>query len=389
VLPPIRNFFVKKIKPNPILALWAILPLFFLVTDFIKDRYNNYKIFRQVFYHLIEKLPIYSAYPNEYHDVNHYGPLFGILVAPFSVFPDIVGVTLWNLFNALFLYYAIVKSIKSPERIKLVLFLCTIEMANAMWSCQFNSSVAAMILLSYHFTKKEEEFKAAFFIMLGFYIKIYGIVGLAFFLLSKNRLRFTKGVIFWGSVLFILPMIITNPQYIIQSYLDWFHSLEGKNIQNIGLHSDQDISVPGFIRRIFNLESSSPLPIVLAGAIATAIPFVLRVNRQKDEHQLQLCGLLLMFPVLFSSGSEHPTFIIAMTGASIWLSRDNHINKREWALIIPFLLLFSGLGPTDLFGKKIRYVMSSYSLKVVPFFILWLTMFYALVFKRNKILVNE
>ena len=385
----ISNFFVQKYNPKAIRSLWVILPIFFLATDYIKDRYNNFKIFRQVFYHLINKLPLYAAYPTEYHDVNHYGPLFGLLIAPFSIFPDIIGVTVWNLFNALFLYYALSKIIESPQRFKLVLFLCTIEMANAMWSCQFNSSVAAMIILSYYYTKKNAEFKAAFFIMLGFFIKIYGIIGVAFFLLAKNKLRFIKGIIFWGLLFFILPMLITNPQYIIHSYLEWFQSLQGKNIQNIGLHSDQDISVPGFIRRTFQLANSSPLPIVLIGIIATAIPFLWQNKSDKDEYQLQLCGLLLMFPVLFSSGSEHPTFIIAMAGASIWLSRKEYIEKSEWALITPFLLLFSGLGPSDLFGKQLRYFMSSYSLKVVPFFILWLIILYNMLLNRKKVLLHE
>ena len=50
---------------------------------------------------------------------------------------------------------------------------------------QFNISVAAFILLSFVLILEKKDFWAAGIIMLGTFIKIYPIVGLAFFFLLK------------------------------------------------------------------------------------------------------------------------------------------------------------------------------------------------------------
>ena len=51
-------------------------------------------------------------------------------------------------------------------------------------------------------------------IVLGTMTKIYGIVGLAFSAILKTPDRLLKGLIFWGIVLYVLPMLYTSPQYV-------------------------------------------------------------------------------------------------------------------------------------------------------------------------------
>ena len=69
--------------------------------------YNNYKIFKNVYFHSIEKLPLYNEYPLEYFDHNHYGPVFSLLIATFAILPDYLGIPFWGLFNAGILAWAI------------------------------------------------------------------------------------------------------------------------------------------------------------------------------------------------------------------------------------------------------------------------------------------
>lgn len=364
----------KPISSKTLLMIWSVLPIFFLLTDYLKDRYNNYKIFRQVFYHLINGLPLYAPYPAEYHDVNHYGPLFGIIMAPFALLPDLIGVTCWNLANALLLFYAVSKTIKNPERVRLVLLLLTIEMANSMWSCQFNASVAALLLLSFHYTEKGQDFKSTFFIIAGTLTKLYGVVGLLFFLLSKNKTKFLLGVLLWSIILFALPMFFSSYSYIIHSYQDWFTALSEKNYQNITIESSQDISIPGFFRRVLQVDFLPPITFILIGAALTLLPFLNKKMTLLEEYKLFCCAMALLFPVLFSSSAEHPTFVIPMTGAALWLSNERIRKKSYWTLLIIGLLVFAGFGPTDLFGKTLRLFMNQNSLKVVPYLILWLIM---------------
>ena len=69
--------------------------------------HNNFLIFRGVFWHTIDQLPLFIHYPAEYGDMNHYGPLFSLVIAPFAVVPEWLGLIMWDVALALFLYVAI------------------------------------------------------------------------------------------------------------------------------------------------------------------------------------------------------------------------------------------------------------------------------------------
>jgi hypothetical protein len=73
----------------------------------------------------------------------------------------------------------------------------------------------------------ERKTQSAFSILIGTFVKVYGIVGLsAFFLLKTNFGLFE----FYNPCNpdFVLPMLISSPKFGIQSYLDWYTSLSGK-----------------------------------------------------------------------------------------------------------------------------------------------------------------
>ena len=59
-----------------------------------------------------------------------------------------------------------------------------------------------------------------------------GVVGLAFFLFSKRKLYFLWGILFWGLVLFVVPMFYSSPQYVFDSYKEWVSILLVKDDVN-------------------------------------------------------------------------------------------------------------------------------------------------------------
>lgn len=73
----IRTFFSNPFfrSYNTLLGLWILLAIIAWITKFFHGSYNNFLIFKYTFFHVIEKLPMFVPYPNEYIDVNHYGPL--------------------------------------------------------------------------------------------------------------------------------------------------------------------------------------------------------------------------------------------------------------------------------------------------------------------------
>jgi hypothetical protein len=163
-----------------LLFIWIAIAVFTALKQYAIGSYNNYLIFKYTFIHAVEGLNLYSYYPNEYTDSNHYGPFFSLLIAPFAMLPDWIGMLLWQLSNTLFLFWA-VSRLPISNKLSLYFWLITHEMLTSVLSFQINPSIAAIIIITYLYIDEEKDFGAAFFIMLGTFVKLYGIVGLSFF----------------------------------------------------------------------------------------------------------------------------------------------------------------------------------------------------------------
>ena len=385
------SFFVfmalsgKKFFQHPkyIWLIWLGLSFINWWKEYFRDRYNNYKIFRQLFFHVLDKKNLYAGYPQEYFDSNHYGPVFAFIIAPFAILPDIWGSLLWSIFNAIVLYIAINRLPFKKDQLILIMLLCTIEMANAMWSNQFNSAAAAMIVLSFVLVEEKKDFQASFFIVLGTLIKLYGIVGLVFFLFSKRKSVFISGCVFWLVVMFLLPMLISSPEYIYHTYFDWFHSIVDKNQLNVSLDSSQDASIMGIIRRVSGNENIRNFPIIITGLVLYLLPFLRFSQYKSKEYRLLILASTLMFVILFSSSSEHPTYIYPMIGVSIWyILQGEKMTTKLNLFLLAFVILIGGLGPTDILGYPVRRIVIDYSLKALPYAIVWLFILRELIVKE-------
>ena len=366
-----------------IISLWIIISLIAGLIKLDINDINNYKIFKNVFFHTIDKLPLYKEYPLEYFDHNHYGPIFSLLIAPFAVLPDYLGISLWSLFNAGVLAWAITQLPLKSKQINAILWICLHELLTTLLGLQFNPMMTAIIILSFVYIEKGKDFWSAFFIILGVFVKLYGIVGLAFFFFSKNKIKFILSLFFWSAVLFTLPMLISSPEYIIQTYQEWFARLVEKNSENTGLNSYQDISLMGMIRRFFQDSSISNLPILIGGVILFGLQY-LRIKEYKVEsYRLMLLASVLIFTVIFSSGSESPTYIIAFVGVAIWIViQPKPISKLYIGLFI-FALILTSLSPSDLIPKFIKdNYIRPYALKALPCVLIWFAIVYEML--KNK-----
>lgn len=355
-----------------IISTWLLLAFVNWKLDFFSNHYNNYKIFRQVFYHSLDKVNLYLGYPNEYFDFNHYGPLFAIVIAPFALLPDIIGFLLWSIFNAALLFFAINKlPIKYEYRI-LIAILSTIEMANSMWSSQFNSAECSFILFAFILVERNRDFWATCFIVLGTFIKLYAVIGLIFFLFSKNKKMFIGGCFFWLVAFYFLPMTLSSPEYVNATYHDWYISLVDKNAINVSLISSTDTSIMGIVRRVFQNPTIPNYPFIAGGTILYLLSF-LRFSQYKFlSFRLLSLASSLMLIILLSSSAEHPSYIYPMIGVCIWyILLGEQKYKRINLFLLAFVLLIGGLGPTDAFGKSFRVWMIEHSLKALPFAIVW------------------
>jgi len=367
----------------PILIIWVIMAIFITRGRINTHAINNYLIFKYAFINAVNHIDLYavSAF---YGDTNHYGPLFSLIMAPFAIMGDAPQMYAWQIFNVCLLFFAIHQLPLSTINKNIICVVCTQELYTSLIEFQTNGAIAALIILSWVCVQNRNDFWAAFCIIVGLYVKLYGIVGIAFFLFSEQKLKFILSLLFWAVVLFVLPMIFFSPQFITNSYLGWYHSLVQKNQLNV-LSEYQDVSVAGMVRRLINSNSLPSLPFIAGGILLLALPF-LRISRYGEQSfRLLALSSILLFTVLFSSGSELVTYIIAFAGVGIWyLSLEQPGSKVEIGLLL-FAIYFGSLFASDLFPKSWRvHIMKPYRLKVLPYLLVWLTVIYQMLFKRNK-----
>jgi len=361
-----------------LLGLWLFLGV--LAAIMKMHSHNNFLVFRGVFWHLWQQLSLYVPYPAEYFDVNYYGPVFSLVIAPFAVVPEWLGLVLWCVGLSLFLYVAVRRSSLTNYQQLFVLWFCAHELLTALYMQQFNIAIAAIIVLAFFLIEKERDAEAAFFIVLGTMVKLYGIVGLAFFFFSKHKLRLVLSLIGWAALLFVAPMLVSSPEYVVGQYQEWFASLIGKNGENQESIA-QNISLIGMSHRVSGL-SFSDLWIILPGMLLFALPYLRFSQYKHTAFRQTLLASVLMFVVLFSTGSESSGYIIPFVGIVIWYTAAPWQRTRWDIALLVFAFVLSSLSPSDLFPAYLRKEwVQPYALKALPVTLIWLKLCYEMYTK--------
>lgn len=377
----LQAFFHKPFFSNPrtLFGLWTLLAVVAGLTKIAPHRHNNFLIFRGVFWHTIQKLSLYDFYPTEYNDHNHYGPIFSLVIAPFAVVPDAIGLLGWLVVLALGMYYAVRRLPLEEGRQIFLYWFCAHELLTALQMQQFNIAIAAIIIGSFAAIEKGREVTAAFLIVLGTFVKLYGVVGLAFFFFVKRKPRFILALIGWSVVCFVAPMLISSPEYVVGQYVEWYERLAAKNGENT-FSLMQNISLLGMIRKISGSASYSDLLVILPGLALFGLPYLRFGQYRHLAFRYAILSSVLLFVVLFSTGSESSTYIIPFAGIALWYATSPW-KRSDWDVaLLVFAFVLSSLSPSDLFPRSLReaYVLP-YALKALPPTLIWLRLSYELL----------
>ena len=354
-------------------GLWLLLGVLAAVMKM--HSHNNFLVFRGSFWHAWQGLPLYAEYPQEYWDINHYGPLFSLVIAPFAVVPEWLGLLMWCIALSLGLYVAVRRSLLTSGQQLFVLWFCAHELLTALYMQQFNIAIAAIIVGAFFLIEKERDATAAFLIVLGTLVKIYGIVGLAFFFFSKHKVRFVAALAVWSAVMLVAPMVLSSPDYVVGQYQAWMVDLASKNSENAEALM-QNISLLGMTHRVTGLEFSD-LWLIVPGLVMFGIPY-LRINQyQNVAFRQTLLASVLMFTVLFSTGSESSGYIIALVGVVVWYTAAPWQRNRWDVALMIFVFVLTSLSPSDLFPAYLRKEwVQPYALKALPVTIVWFKLCY-------------
>jgi hypothetical protein len=340
--------------------------------------YNNYVIFKHSFFHLVDGKNLYEVYPDEHWDLFKYSPAFSPFFSVFAYFPDYIGLTLWSLLNALIVFFAISRlpgfTIKQKNW---MLLYCIIELLGSLQNTQSNGLMAGLIILSFVFLEKSNYFLAAFCVVFSIYIKIFGAVAFAMFLLYPNKLKLAAYTLFWMLFMAAIPALVTGFTQLGILYKYWFALLREDHLASQGL------GLVGIINSWFHVSVSKNM-VVLVGMVLFCIPLA-RVSQYKNfQFRVLLLASVLLWTIVFNHKAESPTFIISMCGMAIWYCCKDRGRLDTVLAILAFV--FTTLSVSDLFPRTLKEeFIRPYSIKGLMSVVIWAKIIYEMVFEAGKV----
>lgn len=334
--------------------------------------YNNYVIFKYSFFHLKDGKNLYQAYPAEHWDLYKYSPAFSMFFSVFAYLPDSIGLTLWNLLNSVLFFLAIVKlSEFNEEKKSRILLFCFIELLGSLQNAQSNGLMAALIIFTFIFLESEDYFLACFCIAASVYIKIFGAVGFALFLMYPEKKKMFLYTTFWFLVMGSTPILFTGFDQLVRLYRDWGILMAEDH------EGGQGLSLAGILASWTKLEIPKNL-ITLLGIIVFCLPLARsRLYRLSLFRHLMLASVLL-WTIVFNHKAESPTFIISMAGIAIWYFCRPRGTTDQVLMVLAFIL--TTISVTDLVPGSIREgFIRPYGIKGIMSVVIWGKLIYELL----------
>jgi hypothetical protein len=367
----LRSLYLNR---NVILCVYILAGFATALLQVLIDRFNNYKIFRASFNHLLQKVNLHAYYPNEYYDQYLYAPPSTILFAPFAFFSYFLGCIIWNIFTAFVVWYAIdkINFISWKQKVFIYWFIL-IELITSLQNLQTNHLLAAVMLLSFLNWENKRAFVGGLFSSFGFYIK--GFSGAMCLLMPFYKPTIKVFLLSFLSFICvgILPGFFVGFQELPRLYSQWFQCLAEDHKVNYG------VSFVGFIHANITTAISS-FAIQLFGilSILSTLAIVFFAKTNEIGWRVFLMSYILIWVVLFNHAAESCSYIIAILGVAIWLSsrKTSQLDKA----IAYFVFIFTILSATDVFPAFVRkQFFEPHVIKALPVMIIWIKMHFDLL----------
>jgi hypothetical protein len=331
--------------------------------------YNNFRIFKYSFFHLVQGRDIYRLFPDDHWDLYKYSPGFALCFGLLSWMPDAIGLLLWNLINSLCLFAGVrlLPGVDDGKKSWILLF-CLLEMLLSIQNTQSNGLMAGLIVLGFALAERRNYFLSTLCIVFSFYIKIYGALAFIFYLFYPGKLKLMGWSLFWMLFFAFVPLLAVNGHQLVFLYRSWLHLLLNDRSASMGL------SVMGLLESWWHLAAAKNV-VTVAGILIFLLPLV-RWRLFGDLHyRLLYLASTLIWMVIFNHKAESPTFIIAMAGIGIWYFPQDPGPLNRVLLILSFLLI--SMSVSDLVPAPIRNAfIRPYGIKAVMAIVIWCKIVY-------------
>ncbi|MFN9711022.1 MAG: glycosyltransferase family 87 protein [Bacteroidota bacterium] len=348
----------------------------------VYNGYNNYTIFEKSFEHLKNNQDLYVLYPEEHWDLYKYTPSFSVFFGIFNVLPDWLGLSLWNILNAVLLLLAIYYLPKlSAYQKGVILLIMLIELMTSMQNAQSNGLIAGLLVFAFGLLERNKFFWAAMCVVFSMFIKLFGIAGFLLFFFYPQKWKSALYAFFWTGTLLALPLLFVE----FTQYIKLFSSYWGLLINDHD--ASYGYSVMGWIHSWLSIDINKNI-IVAAGGVMLLLPLY-KIKLYNDFfYKYLMLSSVLIWIVIFNHKAESPTFIIAMTGVALWY---NQAEKKTLNIILLLgAIILTSLSPTDIFPKNLRdEFVKPYVLKAFPVILIWIKIIYDLIILKENRTINR
>ena len=380
-----KSFLATKYFNYSVLAFLVLITIIVSMQSFstgtweghggLHSNFNNYLIFKTASTHLLQGLDLYILHPSDHFDLYKYSPLFAMLMAPFTLLPDWLGLILWNLLNLFFLVAGLrLLPGLSKKQVTFILLISFFELVGSIMNEQSNALMSGLMVLGIAMLEKDKPLWATLFLVFSVYVKLFSLVVFMIFLFYPSRIKSIIYSAFWFIVFAFLPIVVTGWEGLIETYLSWLNMLGNDFNDSVGF------SVLGILTKWFNYQGSKTI-VFLAGVILMILPLV-KVNQFRlRSFRYAMFSAVLIWIIIFNHKAESPTFIIAMTGIGLYFTTQ----KFSWdnKLLLIFVLVFVSLVYSDLMPPKPRNnFFHPYFIKAFPCIIIWIKIIYELIFNK-------
>jgi hypothetical protein len=292
--------------------------------------------------------------------------------------PNSVGLTFWNLLNALCLFLAIRMLPKLDlEKKNVILLLSLVELFTSLQNSQSNGLIVGLVVMAFALIEKEKLFLGCLLIALTVYIKLFGLFAFAICLLYPGRWKMVGYSVLSMTGLAILPLLVVNYSQLVAIYESWWHLLQSDYLPN-------NLSLVGVIKIWTGISLNQNL-ILFVGIVMFLISFARIKFYDQFNFRLAVLAMILLWMIVFNHKAESPTFIIAIVGVGIWYYSTG-LNYLWRTVLVLLALIFTSLSTTDVFPNFIQdNYFDPWSVKAIPCIVIYLVVFYELTFQPKLI----
>jgi len=325
-------------------------------------QYNNYVIFKQSFFHLVEGKDLYALYLAEHWDFFKYSPTFAFLMAPFAILPDAIGLLLWNTLNIVAVYVAFRSFPGMGRKTRaFMLWFVVLELVISVQNAQSNGLIAGLIVLAFVYLERGAAARAALLVAMTVYVKLFGLVAFVLFLMYPAKRRAAVYAFLWFVLLGGLPLLVVSPQQLSFLYASWADLLAADTMS-------PGLSVIGWLRS-FGIDLHAGFVLFVGALLLVAPLFRRRFHHDFNFRVLALASVLISV-VIFNHKAESATYVIALSGIALWYFPQ--ARRTENVVLITLALVLTSLAPGDLFPSVVRESwVQPYKLKAVPSILIW------------------